>query len=74
MGANDVASSGLYQSTNYHGNTDGKDNDDSQSFETPRENNSRSSYFDDKISTKTTPRSSTLPSPGNKYLCFQNEG
>ena len=33
---NYVAPYGLDQSTNHHGNTDGKDNDDSQSYETPR--------------------------------------
>ena len=35
VGAHDVASSGLYQSTNHRVNMDFKDNDDSQSFETP---------------------------------------
>ena len=36
MGAHDVASSGLYQSTKHQGNTDVKDIDDSHSFETPK--------------------------------------
>ena len=36
VGENYVSSSGLYQSTNHHGNTDFNNNDDSQSFETPR--------------------------------------
>ena len=36
MGKDDVASSGLDQSTNHHGNMYGKDNDYSQSYETPR--------------------------------------
>ena len=36
MGEHDLAYARLYQSTNHHGNTDLNDNDDSQSFETPR--------------------------------------
>ena len=36
MGANDLAPAVLYQSTNHHVNADGKNNDDSQSHETPR--------------------------------------
>ena len=35
VGTNDVASSILDQNSNHHGNTDGKDNDYSQSYETP---------------------------------------
>ena len=35
-GENYVASSELYQSTNHRGNTNGKNNDDSQSYETPQ--------------------------------------
>ena len=36
VGLNDVSSSGLDQCTNHRGNKYGKDNDDSQSYETPR--------------------------------------
>ena len=36
VGANDVASSVLYQINNHHGNMDGKDNYDSQSYKAPR--------------------------------------
>ena len=60
----------LDQSTNLYGNMDEKDNDDSHSFETPQENNCSSSSFGDAITTKTTPRSSTLPPHENQYLCF----
>ena len=34
-GTNDVSSAGLYQINNHHGNTDVKDNYDSQSYDTP---------------------------------------
>ena len=64
VGAHALTSSELYQITNNHGNTDVKDNYDSQSFETPRGNNGSSSYFGDTITTITTPYSSTLPPPG----------
>ena len=64
VGANDVASFLLDQSTNHHINTDVKNNDDSQSFETPRENSCSSSYFGDTIATTTKPQSYTLTSPG----------
>ena len=36
VGANDLVPAVLDQSTNHHGNMYGKDNDDSQSYETPR--------------------------------------
>ena len=49
--ANDELSSGLDQSTNHHGNTDGKKNDYSQSYETPRKNNCCSSSHGDTITT-----------------------
>ena len=62
MGKNDESSSGLYQSTKHHGNTDGKDNDYSQSYDTPQKK-TRSSSYGDKITTTTTPLSSTLPPP-----------
>ena len=39
VGAHDVKSAILDQSTNHHGNTYVKDNDYSQTFETPRKNN-----------------------------------
>ena len=55
VGAHALASSGLDQSTNHHGNTDVNDNDDSQLFETPRENNCSSFCFGDKINTIATP-------------------
>ena len=58
---NDVASSVLDKSTNHHGNADDKDNDDSQSYETPQKNNFRSSSSGDTITTTTTPLSPTLP-------------
>ena len=63
VGAQDVASAGLYQSTNQHGNMDVKDNDYSQSFETPRKLNCSSSSFDVTITTITKPQSSSLPPP-----------
>ena len=64
VGANDVASSVLDQSNNKHVNRDGKDNDDSHSYETPEKNNCRYSSSGDTITTATTPRSPTLPTPG----------
>ena len=64
MGAHDVASAGLDQRTNHHGNTYVKDNDDSQSFETPRKNNFSYSSFGNTITTTTTTRSSKIPPPG----------
>ena len=63
-GANDGALSGLYQSNNHHGDTDGKDNNDLQSYETPRENSCHSSYFGDSINTTITLKLYTLPPPG----------
>ena len=60
VGANDVSSYGLYQSTNHHCNMYGKNNDDSQSYETPHKTTCCSHYFFDTISTTTTPRLSTL--------------
>ena len=63
VGANDVASARLYKINNHHGNIDYKDNDDSQSYETPW-GKFRSSYFGYTISTTTTLRSSTLTLPG----------
>ena len=62
--SHDLASAGLDQSTNHHGNIDVKDNDASHSLETPRENNCSPSCFGDTITTTTTPRSSTLLPPG----------
>ena len=59
------------QSTIHNGNTKFNDNDDSQSFETPRKN---ISCFDDTITTTTTLNSSKLPPPGKLNLCFQTEG
>ena len=53
--ANDVASAGLDESTNHHGNTDGKDNDDSQSYEKHGKNKFRSYSSGDTINTTTTP-------------------
>ena len=38
VGAHNLESFVLYQSTNHHGNTDVNVNDDSKSFETPRRN------------------------------------
>ena len=38
VGANDVSPYELYQSTNHHDNTDGKDNDYSRSYKIPRKN------------------------------------
>ena len=64
VGAHYISSSVLYQSTNHHGNTDVKDNDDSQSFETPKKNNFYSSYFGDTITTTITPHLPTMPPPG----------
>ena len=63
-GENDVASSGLDQSTNHHGNTYGKDNDNSQSYETPWWGGAIILSFGDTISTATIPQSYALPSPG----------
>ena len=73
MGATIVASSGLDQITNHNGNTDGKYNDDSQSFYKPRKEN-RPFSFGDAITTATTPQLSTLPPPRKGYLGFQIEG
>ena len=64
VGAHDLASSGLDQMNNKHGNTDVNDNNDSHSFETPRKNNCCYYCFGDAITTITTPYSSTLPPPG----------
>ena len=74
VGANDVSSYRLYQSTNHHGNMYDKDNDDSQSYEIPRKNNFRSSSSGDTVTTTTTPKSPTLPSPVKYHLCFKIEG
>ena len=63
VGTNYLASPVLDQSTNHHVNTGGNDNDYSQSYETPWKT-CRSYSFGDTISTTTTPRSSTLHSPG----------
>ena len=62
--AKDVAPDRLYQRTNHRGNMNGKDNDDSQSYETHQKNNFCSSSFGDTIATTTTPRPSTLPPSG----------
>ena len=60
VGANDVESYGFDKSTNHNGNTFGKYNEDSQSYETTQIKK-RSYSFGDTITTTTTPRSSTLP-------------
>ena len=52
---NDVASDGLYQSTIHHGNKDGKDNNDSQSYEAPQKHNFHYSSSGNTIATTTTP-------------------
>ena len=54
VGATDVASFGLYISTNHHSNTDGKDNADSHSYETPQKKHFRSSSYSDTITTTKT--------------------
>ena len=69
--AHDGSSAELYQSTNHLCNTDVNNNDDSQSFETPRENNCNSSSFGDTITTITTPCSSKLTPPGNNICVFK---
>ena len=74
MGSRDVASAVLDQSNNHCGNTDVKDNDDSQSFETPRKNNCSYLYFGDTLTTTTTPCSSTLPPNGKQFLRFKIDG
>ena len=61
--AHDVASGGLDQITN-HRDTDVKENDYSQSFETPRKNNCSSSSFGDTLAITTKSRLSTLYPPG----------
>ena len=63
VGAHDVLSAGLDKSTNHYGNTDVKDNDDSQSFDTHRRNNCSCSYFRDTFTIATTPCASSLPPP-----------
>ena len=68
--ANDAASSGVDQIPNHHVKTDGKDNDDSQSYDTPRKK-FRYSYFGDTISTTTTPKLSKLTPSGKEYTCFK---
>ena len=62
--AHAVASYGLDQSTNHHGNTDVNNNDDSQSLKKPRKNNCSSSSFGDTPTTTNTPHSSTLTATG----------
>ena len=74
MGENDVASSGIYQSTNHHGNMDGNYNDDSQSYDTPQRGKYCYSSFGDTITTTITSQYSTLSPPGELYLCFHIEG
>ena len=54
VGSHDLASAGLYQSTNYNINTDVNDNDDTHSFETSRKDNCSSSSFGDTITATTT--------------------
>ena len=54
VGSSGSALSVLDQSTNHHGNTDGKKNDDSHSYETPLKKK-LSSFFCDTITTTTTP-------------------
>ena len=73
ISAHDLASSGLYHFANHHVTTDVNDNDDSQSFETPRENNWSYSCFRGIITTTNTPYSSTLPTHVKECLCFQIE-
>ena len=63
VGLHDLESSGLYQIANRHGNTGVKDNDDSESFETHRENNCSSFCFGDTIITTHAPLSSIIPPP-----------
>ena len=55
MGAHDLASSVLYQITRNHVNNDVNDNDDPQSFETPRKHNHSSTSSGDKNIITTTP-------------------
>ena len=52
---------------------DNKDNDDSQSYETPWAKFCYS-YFGDTISTTNTLRLSTLTPPRKGYICFKIEG
>ena len=73
-GANDEATYLLDQRTNHHVHTDFNKNGDSQSLVKPRKSDCSSSSFGDTITTKTTPRPSTLPSNGKYYLCYQIEG
>ena len=73
VGGNDVASSGLDQSINHRVNMEGRDNDGSQSYETPWKNNCRSSSLGDIITNTTTPQYSTLHPPIKYYICFQIE-
>ena len=74
MVENDVASDGLYQSINHHGNKDVKDNDNSQPFETPRKNNFCYSSFDDTITNTTKPQSSKCLHLENNIYVFKLKG
>ena len=67
MGAHYLASSVSYQIISNHINTDINDNNDSQSFETPRKNNrSYASFVDTKNAT-------TTPVPLKDHLCFYQQ-
>ena len=70
VGSHVLASSELYQITNYDGNTDVNNNDDSPSFETPSKNNCSSSYFGDTIITTTTPNLAHFLCPEKNILVF----
>ena len=74
MVANALAYYVLDKSTRNHVNTDVNENEDSQSFETPRKNNRSYTYFGDTIITTTTTNVSKLTPPGKWYLCFQITG
>ena len=74
MVSNDVASSGLDQSTNHRDNIYGKENYYSKSYETHQKNNCCSSSYGDTITTLTKTLLSKLTPPGKEYMCFQIEG
>ena len=67
MGAHYLASSVLYQIISNHINTDINDNNDSQSFETPRKNNRSYASFGD------TKNATTTPVPLKDHLCFYQQ-
>ena len=74
MAAHALVSSVLGKITSNHVNTDDRNNNDSQSFETPQKNNLSSTSLCDKNTTTTTPNLSNIFPSLKDYLCFQMKG